>query len=454
MNKLALRLIVPFFLLPTVGSGQDKSMRDTLGTRLTATSETIVLDWDPKHPWSADIARGANLMAEYDTKTQGVVLQSLAQGKATGGSVTSMRFVLPEALTVSPVGPVCLFVRLSNSKVLPVRKPDQSHSDTSRFRDQSWEVAATSHTGLAEQKRFLSELQAASDNADRQLELKRQSLGKIGWSEGGGCKSIVAPSFASATKPDDVLPLERQPAAARRACVTRALGAQLDMQRAMQRADSDDHKVDILLRYMTMAVMPPDLSDYLLSVLSSSKLDLSNRRRQLVEFQRDWDTYSKNPEDRGHPILGDVRDDISLQAITSEIGQDKEMIPVWIAFLTHKPASSLIGKINPEKVAGFAGGELEAYSRCVVDSQKQLRSKLDQWEINLADAPRLNEMARQELIASCEKDSASLPTLVAAQNAAHDRLSKAQQTQPSRATGTTLSASGKTLNAFACSVQR
>lgn len=453
MNKLGLRLWVPLLLLSTMGFGQDKSMRNTVGTRLTATSEKIVLDWDPKHPWSADIARGANLMAEYDTRSQGIVLQSLAQGKAPGGSATSMQFVLPETLTASPVGPVCLFVRLSNNKVLPVRKADQGHSDTSRFRDLSWEVVAASHTGLAEHKRFLSELQAAADNADRLLELKRKSLDKIGWSQGGGCKNIVAPSFASETKPDDVLPLEQQPSAARRACITRVLGAQLEMQKRIQRAD-DDHKADIFLTDMTTAVMPPDLSNYLLDVLTRSKLDLSTRRLQLAEFQKDWDTYSKNPEDREHPILGNVRDEISLQAITSAIGRDKEMIPIWLAFLTHKPASSLTEKIDPEKIAGFAGGELEAYSRCVVDSQKQLRSKLDQWEINLADAPRLKEMARQELIASCEKESASLARLVAAQTAAHDRLSQAQQTQPSNATETTLQASGKNLNAFACSVQR
>ena len=453
MNKLALRFIFPLFILPAVGSAQDKAMRDTLGTRLTAAPGSIVLDWDPKHPWSADIARGANLMAEYDTRSQGVVLQSLAQGKATVVSVTSMRFVLPEALTVSPVGPVCLFVRLSNNKTLPVRKPDQSHSDTSRFRDQPWEIAASSHTGLVEQKRFLSELQAAADNADRQLQLKRQSLARIGWSQEGGCKTVTVPSFASATKPNDVLPPEQQPAAARRACVTRVLGAQFDMEKAIERADAD-HKAATYLGEMTTAVMPPDLSEYLLSLLADSKLDLSTRRRQLAEFQKDWGIYSKNPDDRAHPILGDVRDDISLQAITSKIGQDKEMFPVWLAFLGHKPASSLARKIDPEKVAGFVGGELEAYSRCVVDSQKQLRSKSDQWDISLADAPRLSEMARQQLVASCEKDSASLSALVAAQNAAHDRLSKAQQMQPNEATGTVLSASGKTLNASACSVQR
>ena len=36
MNKLALRFIFPLFILPAVGSAQDKAMRDMLGTRLTA----------------------------------------------------------------------------------------------------------------------------------------------------------------------------------------------------------------------------------------------------------------------------------------------------------------------------------------------------------------------------------------------------------------------------------
>jgi hypothetical protein len=447
--KFSTTLASLLLLYSALSFGQDKSMRDTLGTRLTATPETIVLDWDPKHPWNADITHGASLMAEYDTKNEGVVLQQLSQGKSRAGSTSSMQFILPETLTVEPIGPVCLFVRLSNNKVLPIRKPDANHSDTSRFRDQPWEAATAVHTGIVQQKRFNSELQAAADNADRQVEFARQNLIKIGWSEATGCSNIITPSFTSATKPNDVLPLSEQPDAARQVCVTRVLLAEAALASNIKAKDTDGMLTDLL-----KFVLSPDLSSYLLNTLKKTDTspDASLRQRQLAEFQKDWARFSKNPDDLQHPLLGDARDKISLQELTTQAG--KTILPLMVAWLTDKPASSVTDKIDPEEVAGFAGGELEAYSRCVIDSQKQLRSKLEQWETNQADAPRLREMAHKELTASCEKNAASLGPLIAQQKAAHDRLAAEQHQGASKSsTESVASQSTRNLNSITCSVQ-
>jgi hypothetical protein len=213
-------LIVLALLFPLVLLAEDRSMRNTLGTRVTATPEAIVLDWDPKHPWSAAISRGASLIARYDTATQGIVLQILAPGKPDG--VSRMNFILPSALTVPPTGPVCLFIRLSDKRILPIRKPGSDHGDPSLFRDRFWEDAAASRTGVAEQRRFVSEVQAAAARADQQVAQARAALEKKGWTEAAGCQNIAAPTFAE-NRPFDVLPVEQQSEAARlcHACFVR-----------------------------------------------------------------------------------------------------------------------------------------------------------------------------------------------------------------------------------------
>src|SRR5579875_3800055 len=103
-------LILAALLCAPAARAQDKSLREALGTRVTASGNSIVLDWDPKHPWRAEMARGATLLAEYPTSHEGTVLQKLTSGIPVAPSATSMRFVLPDHLTVSPAGPVCLMI--------------------------------------------------------------------------------------------------------------------------------------------------------------------------------------------------------------------------------------------------------------------------------------------------------------------------------------------------------
>ncbi len=453
------RLFAASFVLLAIATSarplfaQDKSMRDSLGTRLTATPEAIVLDWDPKHVWNADIAQGANLMAEYNTRSQGVVVQSLSPGRLSGAATRSMRFLLPEKLIVPPVGSVCLFVRLTNNKVLPVRKPDGNHNDTARFRDASWEAVITAQTQRSQSDRFQQELQEAVNNGQAVIDGKRQALLKTGWTEANACKNVSAPSFASATKPVDVLPPEQHAAAARRACITRVLQAENNTSQALSRA-SKDNQVEVLLRHMARSVQPPAISAYFLSILELHKVDVAARRKQLANFQKDWDTYSKHPDPSSRLVLGDEADEIDLQEITTKRALQGDMLPVWTAYLLKKPLSSLDKSLDLEPVAGFAGGQLEAYSRCVDDSQKQLRSKLDQWNKSLADAPRLNEMARSELVASCEKDAAALNTLIDTAKLAQLRLEQAKQSTSPPVNQQLHAASQQNLNATSCTVQR
>jgi hypothetical protein len=452
--KVFVGFVVALLASIPASHAQDKSLRENLGTRITASAGTLVLDWDSKHPWSSDIARGTTLVAEYNTRNQGVVLQRLSQGKLAGANVFSMRFILPDALTVSPTGPVCFFFQISNGKVLPIRKPDAGHSDTSHFRDELWESAAVAQTGISEHQRFLTDIKAAADNADRQVDGKKISLERSGWTETDGCKNISAPAFTSVEKPYDVLPLDEQSDAARRVCVTRVLVAEQNMRAAVDRASGNtDQIAGAFLRSMTRAVMPPDLSAYLLDSVKSNRSAADNavRQQQLVEYQKDWLRFSQHPDDLNRPILGDATDEIDLQALTRESGG--KIVPLLFAWFTHKPVSSVKDKTDPADVIGFAGGELEAYSRCVVEGKNQLRSKLEQWETSQANAPRLREMARKELMQRCEQDLSSLSTLIAQQKVAHDRLQQAQQAAPNEGKTPSSLENVRNLNAANCSVR-
>jgi hypothetical protein len=60
---------------------------------------------------------------------------------------------------------------------------------------------------------------------------------------------------------------------------------------------------------------------------------------------------------------------------------------------------------------GYVGGALEAYSRCVVDDQKELRTKYDAWQQLQKDAPGLAEQAHNELVASCRRQFTALDQL-------------------------------------------
>ncbi len=62
-------------------------------------------------------------------------------------------------------------------------------------------------------------------------------------------------------------------------------------------------------------------------------------------------------------------------------------------------------------ILGYVGGALEAYSRCVVDDQKELKTKYDAWQQLQHNAPALAEQAHTELVASCQRQFSTLDKL-------------------------------------------
>lgn len=442
-------------LVASTALAQGKNMKDALGTRLTATSETIVLDWDPKHPWNVDLMRGATLVAEYNTRSQGVVLQKLSTGKLNAGGLPGMRFLLPVELTATPTGPVCLFVQLGNSHVLPVRNPRADHGDTSRFRDERWERGVVEQTASAQHKRDLEQLRTAANDAVRRLEQAKLKLGKQGWTETGGCEGIALPSFA-VSRPPDVLPASEQPAGARRACISRVVLAEREVQYRQKEPAStqNEDKIEDYTELISGVVLAPGRAASLLGMLGTSPNDQNaqERQRQLKAFRKDWELYASQPHSPGTALLGNERDPISLQSGTRETGLKLARLLIFLSLGRPAPPGGKDG-FQPEDLAGFAGGELEAYSRCVVDSEKQLRTKLDQWNSNQSNAPQLAEIARRQLVAVCTRDASSLTLLHAEKQEMDGRLREAEEKALANAGTSSRSQADPFLNGTTCSVR-
>lgn len=453
LNNRLYALLHPTLILLLAASptlGQDRNMREHLGTRVTATSEEIILDWDPKHPWNADISRGTMLIAEYKTRTQGVVLQKLATGKQVSSNVQSMRFILPAELTVPPTGPVCMFIQLANNRVLPVRKGGDGHADTSRFRDQAWDANAAARSSDSQQREALAAYDAALQQATRSIDLQRQEITRKHHTSPADCDSIAVPSFSS-ERPFDVLAPADIPSAARRACITRVVRAADALADDLKGVQNEKDSKTILEFHLTHSVMPPVVADGLMKLLPpASRTAQPVRESELAAFVKDWNQFFRAPDPKDHTMLGDEADELDLQSVSTIVGSS--VFDVMAALLEHKPITQgQLKGVNPREMAGFAGAELEAYSRCVVDSQKQLQSKAETWQENQRRAPELRESAHRQLVAECRQDFTRLDTLIAQQKTAQERLNAARGTARSTTPEVRPGASSIILNDVACS---
>lgn len=425
--------------------GQDK---ETLGTKVMGNGDVISLTWDAKHPWDAEMmGRGANLMAEYMTANRGAVSERLKSGKTLGPGSRLIQFTLPDHLTNEPKGAVCLYFLLGNQHVLPIRKVSAQARDTSRFRYMPWEDSAQSTTVFVRHKESVDWLRNAVQHSQTQLSEKQRSMAAQGWTNPGACEQASVSSFGMSAVPADVLPVAQHEAAARRVCSSRVTWNQRKVDRSFAEASTEEEKQNALRLASAFVQEPEIIGVYLVQLEKAAGGRDSNlllRRRQFNEFSADYKRWSGSAMDYKNPVFGQFDDEFQVQSLVR-----MSSLRV-LAKLLKMPKDK-----DPDyaDIAGFVGGSLEAYSRCVTDGQSQLRTKLNTWNELQTKAPELEARARVQMVQACRKGFDDLDVMKADVKKFQIQLEEEERVRPPDTTSTTVLARPVVLNTAACSVQ-
>jgi hypothetical protein len=401
LRRCSKGLLLVALLCPALNAAD----RQTMFTTVEGDGSTIRLQWDKKHPWDAELSsRGATLIAEYANHDGRIVGERLTSARETSTGSHAMEFRLPAGLTQSPEGPVCLYFAVG-AHILPLRQPGPSVPETARFRDAAWESSAAASTEAAGRQRRLAELQSAAATAANAVQTAEENLAARQWSSRAACDSLRAPSFTLPQKPPDVLPADEHEQASRRTCTRRVRSWQEELAGAIQKIGVTRLNPRYCVQF---AGDPQTLAELMQYVRAKSGADtgvLAQRERQLAQMEADWDRWASS-SDTYVPPFGEKDDHLSLQDIDQEAG-------VRILKAGSDGRLHLAVGANPDTrlVSGYVGASLEAYSRCVVDGQKELAAKLAAWEEMQARAPALASAAQTQLTNSCRKSFDDLDTL-------------------------------------------
>jgi hypothetical protein len=460
-------LVIAALALGCGGSPASGPSRQTVETRVTANGEEVLLRWSPRHPWDADLmANGALLVAEYRDRDGDVGVDCLgggpprsadprARGRAapTRGAVgcaglagelvrsredRTLRFRLPQATTATPEGPVCLYFRLPNQRVLPVRRADRHETETARFRHASWEAAASRQAQRRALETRVEQLRQGSEVKARDIAAQEGINARNGWSSRSACAAIQAPAVGHARAERPPTPPEERVAVARRVCTMRVWYAD-----SLAAASPNEQAI------RRQVVQPPAAVERLFAMLPQGQQNpaAAARRHQVAEFRRDWAQLAPTIREYrdqlrrdgwGHPHFGSFGDVLMLQRLTREAAARVE------------EAASRRQRPDPRDVAGVAGGMLEAYTRCVADGQAQLATA-HQAAVELQRrAPEVREGVRQRLVRDCQGGIDKLASLQAEHAALLAELREAEAALATFPAIPALAARPQDLNAAAC----
>src|SRR5688572_27710309 len=234
-----------------VGLGVQAQSRETLETEVSADGDVIFLKWSQKHPWDADLQAAAPaLLAEYRAPNgsvgtdclqgaapagpgrggalrgapmAGCGVQGMVRGKPTDRMVA---YRLPEELTTTPTGQVCLYFQLRNQRILPLRLSNQRGDSTSRFRHEDWDREAARRSAARDMQQTLATLQRNESVRAANVEQLSASNAKQGWTSAAACAAIPPPTFKPVGEEEQPLaaPAERD-AVARQVCVMQVWNA-------------------------------------------------------------------------------------------------------------------------------------------------------------------------------------------------------------------------------------
>lgn len=391
--------------------------RDTLETKVTADGGIVLLEWSKKHPWGLEMAaRGAALVAEYVTGSRGLVSEVLrvAPGRANPKEDRALRFRLPERIASPPQGPVCLFIQLPNRKVLPVRKANNRGDDTSRFRFEAWEAGAAKAAAVELLKLRISSTEAALAVKQKDVETQQSIIAKGGWTSPGACQQVASPVSAEVRRPYDAVDPREQDPIARKVCIHRVwFGEQLiDRLRAAGGKGNEKSARNYVLASTSFVRSPASL-EAVVSILKERVAEpddsLQSRFAQATAYSADWQKWEPAMPAYSRPHFGEPTDTLDLQSTAREAAQRM-----------FRPALSKEVNLTPENdpapprptdAAGYLGGSLEAYFRCVEDGRKQLATKYESWTALRAKAPELQAMAQADMTRACQREFGLLERL-------------------------------------------
>ncbi len=337
---------------------------------------------------------------------------------------------LPETMKGDPMGPVCLYIKLPSQKILPIRRSDGKGNDTARFRDESWEIPVVKRTQNALRRAEVDAIKAALDTKDRDIAAQTEILARKNWQSMEACQAIATPQLHSTERPFDVLDPSQQEDIARRVCISRVVWARDVANNRMKEAKTDEEADAAYVKTGSrVVVLSPTVGAFLLKVwqekVGESDPDLRSREVEFSPFKRDWDKWAASADDYKKPHFGGYRgggDFLFLQLESQEA--DARVMQMVVDLLRKNPHPTYP---SMEDIAGFFGGSMEAYSRCVVDGQKQLQTKYQSWLDLQTKTPELNKAAHDELVAACQRGVTTLSRLKEERKTLADQLALDQK---------------------------
>ena len=401
--------------------------RETMETKITVEGSTVVLEWSKKHPWDAELtARGAVLVAEYRTERGlGVdCLQDMAAPepavrggafvrRAAGsrgcpgvgsrpGDRRELRFRLPSTLTAVPTGPVCLALRVSGDRTLPIRRATDRGDNTAFFRHQAWEAEAARRARVDALVARNERLERGIAELRRGLATLTQNNERHRFTSAASCEAATVSVREIAATSRPVAEPRDQDQIARRVCIMRVVAAeslvdaQLAKLRAMPAAERppvNDDRISVALYLRN--VQAPTLLRTLLDRAGADPEPgwLPLRQPQLDQLSRDWETWAVLvPEYQRRfprPHFESFSPTLDLQTEAGAAG--RRVTASWKA---GKPAEM-------RDIRAVVGGSVEAYDRCVVDGRHQLALNYENARSVTQTTSTLRERVRLEAVREC-----------------------------------------------------
>lgn len=424
---------------------------DTLGTKLTYSGRFINFTWDPKHPWNVQmLSAGVELFAEYRTERQGRVAQKLDSGKPSAINLSSITLRLPDVLTAVPASNVCLYLQLSGGRRIPIRKSRAGAADTEHFAVPAWAAAVSSNSTSQLNHARLQALELGISTAQASVAAQDGAIRLKGWVDADSCDAIKPPPFVAAERPVDVLPANEHESMARRVCIRRVVERRLLLEQGLP-------DVEQKLRYAAMSLPDPMTAAALLRYAESQKDadrdDLRIREAEFVRYKADWEGWEQVAERdirlQNMPAFGSLEEDLYVQDITAAVG-----LEILDFSKLASPVLHTFPKPPVQDVLGYVGGGMETYTRCVHDGKDELAAKLRAWTEQVERAPKLEQMAKEQLRTQCLNAFADLSKQKQQLATLQQQLSAERQKQASPAQAVAaVSTQTAVLNYASCSVQ-
>ncbi|HVQ12458.1 MAG TPA: hypothetical protein VMS40_02665 [Vicinamibacterales bacterium] len=463
------RMLVGVAAAAVLGGGLQVAAqsRETLETKVTVDGDTILLDWSKKHPWDTELlASGAFLLAEYRTQGGTVVLDCLdgADDPRQSYNATSrrapaarpcqgvhstpsrdrddrtLRFHLPDQLTASPAGPVCLYIRLQNQRLLPIRRSNQRGDDTAHFRHERWEKEAAKRAQSVQLRARIQSARAdVSVRAENVQKLEASNAAR-GWQSASACQAIQAPAMNTGRSERPLAQAAQHNDVAQMVCVMRVANAG----RALA-------ELPFERRVAIRIVQPPATLDRVLSMLralpNADESVFTSRQSQVGEFHRQWDrwsttveTYKAETQRAGYalPHFGTFEATITMQSLSGAQGASL--------------AKDLSDGKEPDAtdIAGVVGGTLDAYFRCISDGKAQLETAFTNANELLTRTPLLQARAREQLVQACQEGISKLDGERAKHEALKSDLARDEQAFEALGAFAPIPRQSKVVNDVAC----